>query len=265
MNTGEIFEFIEVAKEPYGGEFIPLHRPVFGGNEKQYVSDCIDSNFVSSVGAKVTEFESMVAKFCGVEFGVATVNGTAALHISLVVCGVDKGHEVITQPLTFVATCNAISYVGAHPVFVDVDRDTWACRNHCEAFRVQCVYWMVIGSLLIKIQGDVSPRAYQCTRLGCRVGSMRCEVCSEGVFRWLKTHRIAWKYEESTSLALSEVAAVSFNGNKIITTEGGIILTDDKELATTAKHRQRQPENPRMNFFMMKLAITIMYLISMLP
>ena len=82
MNTGEIFEFIEVAKELYGGEFIPLHRPVFGGNEKQYVSDCIDSNFVSSVGAKVTEFESMVAKFCGVEFGVATVNGTAALHIS---------------------------------------------------------------------------------------------------------------------------------------------------------------------------------------
>ena len=99
MNTGEIFEFIEVAKELYGGEFIPLHRPVFGGNEKQYVSDCIDSNFVSSVGAKVTEFESMVAKFCGVEFGVATVNGTAALHISLVVCGVDKGHEVITLPL----------------------------------------------------------------------------------------------------------------------------------------------------------------------
>ena len=104
------------------GGFIPLHRPVFAGNERQYLVDCIDSNFVSSVGEKVTEFEGRVADFAGTRYAVATVNGTAALHVALKLVGVDSGDEVITQAMTFIATCNATRYCDAWPVFVDVDR-----------------------------------------------------------------------------------------------------------------------------------------------
>ena len=104
--------------------FVALHRPVFEGNERQYLIDCIDSNFVSSVGERVTEFEQKIADFTGARYAVATVNGTAALHVALELAGVMREDEVITQALTFIATCNALSYTGAHPVFVDVDRDT---------------------------------------------------------------------------------------------------------------------------------------------
>lgn len=108
----------------YGPDFLPLHRPVFEGNEKQYLIDCVDSNFVSSVGEKVAEFEQQVAAFTGARYAVATVNGTAALHVALQLAGVQRGDEVISQALTFIATCNAVSYTGAHPVFIDVDADT---------------------------------------------------------------------------------------------------------------------------------------------
>ena len=117
-------EFISLVKELYGNDFVPLHRPVFDGNEKKYLVDCIDSNFVSSVGEKVTEFERKIAEFTGSKYAVAAVNGTAALHMCLHLTGVGCGDEVITQALTFVATGNAISYCGAHPVFIDVDKDT---------------------------------------------------------------------------------------------------------------------------------------------
>ena len=108
----------------YGPGPIPLHRPVFEGPERRWLVDCIDSNFVSSVGARVTEFEERVAAFTGARFAVATVNGTAALHVALHLAGVTADSEVLTQALTFVATCNAVRYAQAWPVFVDVDRDT---------------------------------------------------------------------------------------------------------------------------------------------
>ena len=117
-------EFLNLARTIYGPEFIPLHRPVFEGNEKQYLADCINSNYVSSVGEKVTQLENLLADYTGAKFAVATVNGTAALHVSLNIAGVLPGEEVISQALTFIATCNAISYSGAVPVFIDVDLDT---------------------------------------------------------------------------------------------------------------------------------------------
>ncbi len=104
--------------------FIPLHEPRFFGNEKKYLNECIDSTFVSSVGEFVDRFEEEIAKFTNAKYTVATSNGTSALHISLLISGVESGHEVITQPLTFVAICNAISYCIAKPIFVDVDKDT---------------------------------------------------------------------------------------------------------------------------------------------
>ena len=115
---------IELIRDIYGDGFIPLHRPVFEGNERKYLVECVDSNFVSSVGENVKKLEQMTANFTSITHGVATVNGTSALHMALLVCGVSAADEVISQALTFVATCNAITYCGASPVFIDVDRDT---------------------------------------------------------------------------------------------------------------------------------------------
>ena len=112
----------ELYNKPEG--FIALHEPVFGGNEKKYLEECIDTTFVSSVGKFVDKFEVEIAKFTGATRAVVCVNGTNALHLALKLVGVEQGHEVITQPLTFIATANAISYCGAIPVFLDVDLDT---------------------------------------------------------------------------------------------------------------------------------------------
>ena len=117
--------FIRLVRDIYQTEqFIPLHEPRFQGNEKQYLQDVIDSTYVSSVGPYVNQFEAKIAEYCGVKHAIAPVNGTAALHVALLLAGVKPGEEVITQAVTFVATCNAIHYCSAEPVFVDVDRST---------------------------------------------------------------------------------------------------------------------------------------------
>lgn len=119
----EIIYFIrELYHKPTG--LIPLHAPVFRGNEKKYLNECIDSTFVSSVGKFVDRFEEMMCQYTGANHAVACVNGTNALHIGLLINGVEQDDEVITQALTFIATANAISYANATPVFVDVDKDT---------------------------------------------------------------------------------------------------------------------------------------------
>ena len=104
--------------------YIPLHEPQFVGNEKKYLNECIDSTFVSSVGKFVDEAEQKMAKYIGAKYAVAMSNGTSALHISLILGGVEQNDEVITQSLNFVASCNAISYCNAKPIFIDVDKDT---------------------------------------------------------------------------------------------------------------------------------------------
>ena len=108
----------------YGEGFIPLHRPLFSEDEKLAVAECIDSNFVSSAGKEIEVFEGTIADFTGAKYAIATVNGTAALHVALHLAGVSAGDEVITQAVSFVATANAVSYCRAAPVFIDVDRDT---------------------------------------------------------------------------------------------------------------------------------------------
>ena len=123
MDFSGIVDFIRSEFHETDGMII-LHDPRFCGNERKYLMDAMDSNFVSSVGEYVTKFEKAVAEYTGSPFAVAAVNGTSALHISLLLSGVHRDDEVITQPVSFIATCNAISYCGAHPVFVDVDRDT---------------------------------------------------------------------------------------------------------------------------------------------
>ena len=122
MNYQSVIDFIRSLYP--NRETVPLHEPYFGCNEKKYVLDCIESTFVSSVGKYVDRFEEMIKDFTGTKYAIATVNGTSALHIALKLAGVDQGDLVITQPLTFIATCNAISYCGAEPIFVDIDPDT---------------------------------------------------------------------------------------------------------------------------------------------
>ena len=116
-------ETVAFARKLYGDCFIPLHRPVFDGNEREYLVDCIDSNFVSSVGAKATAFEQKVAQFTGTKHAIATVNGTAVLHVAIQLAGVKSGDEDISG-INLIATCNAIGYAGAKLLFVDVDLDT---------------------------------------------------------------------------------------------------------------------------------------------
>ena len=119
----QVIDFIrQTFHQPDG--IVPLHAPCFVGNEKKYLDECIDSTYVSSVGKFVDRFEEMVAQYTGAKRAVVCVNGTNALHMAMLLAGVEREDEVITQPLTFIATCNAISYIGAYPVFLDVDLDT---------------------------------------------------------------------------------------------------------------------------------------------
>ena len=120
MNNNQVIQFIKSLYPEYG-EYVPLHAPVFLGNEKKYLNDCIDTTFVSSVGQYVDRMEQSIAEYSGAARAVVCINGTNALYMSLMLSGVDQGDEVITQPLTFIATANAISYRNAIPVFCDVD------------------------------------------------------------------------------------------------------------------------------------------------
>ena len=231
---------VDCVQEIYGLEYVPLHRPVFEGNEKQYLIDCIDSNFVSSVGAKVTEFEQQIAAFTGAKYAVATVNGTAALHVALQLVGVQRDDEVITQALTFIATCNALSYAGAHPVLVDVDRDTLGLSPVALRQFLARHADLRDGKAFNKSTGRRLTACVPMHTFGfpCRIEEI-VSICDE--------YAIAVVEDAAESLGsyvgtrhtgtFGKLATLSFNGNKIITTGGGgMIITDDVALATHAKH-----------------------------
>jgi aminotransferase in exopolysaccharide biosynthesis len=224
----------------HGEGLIPLHRPALEGNERRYLVDCIDSNFVSSVGAKVTEFEQLVAKFIGAKYAIATVNGTAALHVALQLAGVQRGDEVLSQALTFIATCNALSYAGAEPVFVDVDRDTLGMSP--DALR----RWLSVNAEMRDGQAHNRPtgrRIAACVPMHTFGFPLRIAevvaICDE--------FGIPVVEDAAESLGsfvggrhtgtFGKLATLSFNGNKVITTGGGgMIVTDDEVLAKRAKH-----------------------------
>ena len=233
-------EICRFVSDLYPGETVTLHRPVFASNEKTYLSECIDSNFVSSVGARVTEFEQGVAAYCGAKYGVATVNGTAALHIAMVVAGVERSDEVITQALTFIATCNAISYIGAHPVFVDVDKSTLgmspgALRNFLEANSE-----MKDGVAYNKASGRRFAACVPMHTFGhpCRIDEI-ADVCAEFGIPLVEdaAESLGSYYKGKHTGGFGLLGAISFNGNKIITTGGGgMIVTNDEAIARKAKH-----------------------------
>lgn len=240
MKKREITSFIEHAKSIYGDDFVSLHRPVFEGNERQYLIDCIDSNFVSSVGAKVTEFEEKVAEFTGSKYAVATVNGTAALHVAIELAGVKPGDEVISQALTFIATCNAIIYAGAKPLFIDVDLDTMGLSPVALQIFLEKTAEKRAGGTYNKLSGKKISACVPMHTFGfpCRIAEI-AEICAD----W----EIALIEDAAESLGsyvgsrhtgtFASMATLSFNGNKVITTGGGgMIITDDSELAKRAKY-----------------------------
>ncbi len=239
MSNKLALSFVEQAKSIFGEDIIPLHRPVFDGNERQYLNNCIDSNFVSSVGEKVSEFEEKVADFTGSNYAVATVNGTAALHVAIELAGVQRGDEVISQALTFVATCNAISYAGAQPIFIDVDIDTMglspgALKVFLENFaqkKADGAYNNLSGK---RISACVPMHTFG---LPCRIAEI-AEICAEwGIVLIEDAAESLGSYVGSRHTGtFSSMATLSFNGNKVITTGGGgMIITDNPELARRAK------------------------------
>jgi len=221
-------------------EFIPLHEPRFLGNEKVYLNECIESTFVSSVGKFVDMFEQKIAEFTGAKFAVATTNGTSALHISLLLSDVKPGDEVITQPLTFIATCNAISYCGAHPVFLDVDRDTMGLspavleaflQEQCKVLQKRCVN---------KTTGRTVKACVPMHTFGhpCRIDDIQ-EICDRWHIALVEdaAESLGSYYKGRHTGTFGRLGAISFNGNKIITSGGGgCIVTDDEALAKKAKH-----------------------------
>lgn len=240
-------------------EFIPLHDPRFIGNERKYIAEALDSNFVSSVGEFVGRFEKMCADYTGSKYAVAAMNGTSALHIALKLAGVESGDEVITQSLTFIATTNAISYTGAHPVFIDVDRDTMGLSpSALEA-------WLYANVEMLPSQ---QPEASSQTKLFPfnKTTHRRISACVpmhtfghpvklDELIKVLEKYNIPLVEDAAESLGsyykgkhtgtFGKFGILSFNGNKIITTGGGgMILTNDEELAKRAKHITTQAKIP---------------------
>jgi perosamine synthetase len=217
-----------------------LHEPVFAGNEKKYLAECIDSGFVSSVGPFVTAFEESVRDFVGAQHAIAVVNGTAALHLALLAVGVRPGDEVLVPAMSFVATANAVSHAGAIAHFVDVDAATWGIDPVALRSHLAQVGQMKEGRLYNKETGRPIAAVVPMHALGHPVaiapllsvaeefGLVLVEDAAESLGSWVG--------DRHTGL-FGPLGVFSFNGNKTITTGGGgVIVTGDEALAKKLKH-----------------------------
>ena len=239
----EIISFIRTKFKSQ--DLIPLHVPVFKGNEKKYLNECIDSTYVSSVGPFVDKFEVLMSQITNTEKAVAVINGTAALQVGLRLVGVKENDEVITQALTFVATANAIAYNNAHPVFLDVDLDTMglssvAVNDFLEEFgelRKDGCYNKRTGR---KISACLPMHTFgfpvHLDELIKVCNSWRIPIVEDGA------ESLGSEYKGKPTGSFGEVGAFSFNGNKIVTSGGGGVITTNtkkgeraKFLTTTAK------------------------------
>ena len=220
--------------------FIPLSVPNIAGNEWKYVKDCLDTGWISSVGSYVTQFEEMVAGFAGAKYGVAAVNGTAALHISLLLSGVKRDDYVILPNLTFVASANSIKYLGAEPLLIDADPDLWQMdldlleeflENETDEKNGELIYikdGRRIGAIMpVHILGNMCDM----DRFLSIVKKYPLPIVEDS------TEALGTTYKRKSAGSFSPLACFSFNGNKIISTGGGgVIVTDDETLAKHAKH-----------------------------
>ena len=246
VNSESIVTFV---KSLYANEYpVALHRPVLGAVEKRYLSDCIDSNFVSSVGKRVDEFEQRLASFTGMARAVVAVNGTAALHVALEAVGVTPGSEVITQPLTFAATTNAISYTGATPAFVDVERETLGLSPEALAAFLEAGVELREGCATNRNTGRPVSACVPVHIYGhpCRTREL-ADVCGKYNIPMVEDAAEALgSYRDGKHVGGDGIlSTLSFNGNKIITTGGGgAIVTDDSDLADHLKHITTTAKRP---------------------
>ena len=228
-------------------DILPLHEPRFLGNERKYVMDCIDSTFVSSVGQYVIDFEEKIKAYTGAKYAIAVVNGTAALHLSLILAGVKSNDLVVTQALSFVATANAIKYTGATPYFTDVDRETLGMSpkalrkflDHVEV-RNNIPYYIPTGQ---KVGAVVPMHTFG---FPCEIDVI-ADLCSDYNIPLIEdaAESLGSIYKERHTGTFGLLGAYSFNGNKTITSgAGGIIVTNDDTLGPLAKHLSTQAKQP---------------------
>lgn len=232
---------VSFVREQFGtAEFIPLHVPVFNGKEREYVGQTIESTFVSSVGAFVDRFERDVENYTGSPRAVATVNGTAALHVALKLAGVGAGDLVVTQSLTFVATCNAIKYCGAEPVFVDVDKATLGLSPRAmETWLEENALVGTDGICRLRKDRRVVRACLPMHTFGHPVKlDELLDLCK----RWSlvlvedAAESLGSFYKGQHTGTFGQLGTLSFNGNKVITTGGGGMILAGEEVGLRAKH-----------------------------
>ncbi|MGO8787153.1 MAG: LegC family aminotransferase [Terriglobia bacterium] len=233
-------------------DFVPLIVPEIRGNEWKYVKECLDTNWVSSVGSYVDRFERMTAERAGTKYAIATVNGTAALHIALLLAGAQAGDEVVVSSLTFIAPANAIRYVGAWPVFIDAEPKYWqidaarvvdflekGCRWDGRVLRNQRTGRRVKAILPVHILGhpaDLDPILTVAAKYSLPV----IEDATEG---------LGARYRGKSVGSLGHAGCFSFNGNKIITTGGGgMLVTDNAEWAARARYLTTQAKDDPIEY-----------------
>ena len=246
MEYNKITDFIH---DLYGAQdFVPLAVPVFKGNEKKYLIECIDTTFVSSVGKFVDRFEEDTARYTGCKRAVVCVSGTNALHMSLMLAGVERDDEVLTQALTFIATCNALSYIGAHPVFIDVDKDTmglspvavreWLAKNS-EQKNGECYNKRTGRRIKACVPMHTFGHPVHLDELVKVLEEYHIELVEDAA------ESIGSLYKGKHTGTFGKVGALSFNGNKTITTGGGgMMLFNDEQLGAYAKHITTQAKIP---------------------
>ena len=228
--------------------FIPLHEPRFIGKEKEFVSQTIDSTFVSSVGQYVNQFEEDIAKYTGSKKAIAIVNGTSALHLSMLMAGVKPGDYVITQALTFVATCNAIHYCQAEPILIDVDKKT-------------------LGLSPIALEAWLEENAFVDTDQVCKLKNSKraikacipmhtfghpveidtlAKICNVWKLSMIEdaAESLGSLFKDTHTGTFGLMGTLSFNGNKIITTGGGGAILCNEELYLKGKHLSTTAKKP---------------------
>ena len=234
-------EIIAFIRSLYGEGFIPLHEPKFIGNEKAYINECIDSTFVSSVGKFVDKFEKMICEITGSNFAVATTNGTSALHVSLLLAEVTSQDEVITQALTFVATANAISYIGAKSIFLDSAPDNMGlCPDNLKSFLQNNAELAGDGFCYNK---TTKRRIKACVPMHVFGHPVKLneiiQICQDYNITVIEdaAESLGSHYQGKHTGTIAPFGVLSFNGNKIVTSGGGgAILIQDEMLAKRAKH-----------------------------
>jgi perosamine synthetase len=237
---------------PPPADFVPLIVPEIRGNEWSYIKECLDTNWVSSVGSYVDRFEKLVAERAGTKYAAATINGTAALHIALLIAGVERDDEVLVSSLTFIAPANAIRYAGAWPVFIDAEPRYWqmdpdqivdflehSCRWEGGTLRNRRTGRRVKAILPVHILGhpvDFDPILAAAEKYGLPV----IEDATES---------LGAKYRGCSLGGIGQIGCFSFNGNKIITTGGGgMLVTNNAEWATRAKYLTTQAKDDPIEY-----------------